>query len=71
MSDDPSILGKRARTEQEELRIGKQVDMTVVNDEEDDDEDLGPMPAPSGEEAISKKKRKGKARIVFFHLRAL
>ncbi|KAE9393172.1 peptidyl-prolyl cis-trans isomerase [Gymnopus androsaceus JB14] len=59
MEADPSVLGKRARTEQEELQDGPKVDSNMQVDEDDDDEeDLGPMPVPAGEEAISKKKRK-------------
>ncbi|KAJ3791249.1 peptidyl-prolyl cis-trans isomerase [Lentinula aff. detonsa] len=55
---DPSVLGKRARNEQEELGDGHQTNTNLSAAEADDDDDLGPMPMPAGAEAVSKKKRK-------------
>lgn len=62
---DTSVLGKRVRNNQEELKNDHQVasNMSATFDDNDDD-DLGPMPMPAGAEGVSKKKRKGKARII-------
>ncbi|THV00820.1 peptidyl-prolyl cis-trans isomerase [Dendrothele bispora CBS 962.96] len=57
MSDsekDPSILGKRARNEDEANGSGS----NPPEDMDSDDDDLGPMPMPAGTEGTSKKKRK-------------
>ncbi|KAJ3934869.1 MAG: peptidyl-prolyl cis-trans isomerase [Lentinula lateritia] len=56
---DTSVLGKRVRNNQEELKNDHQVasNMSATFDDNDDD-DLGPMPMPAGAEGVSKKKRK-------------
>ncbi|KIK52073.1 hypothetical protein GYMLUDRAFT_251535 [Collybiopsis luxurians FD-317 M1] len=58
-SEDPSVLGKRARNEQEELQNGQQVFPNAPADnDDDDDDDLGPMPMPTADAVAVKKKRK-------------
>ena len=60
---DTSVLGKRSRQGQENLKAGD-TDISQVpakEDDADDDDDVGPMPMPaeaSGNGA-AKKKRKG------------
>ena len=53
---DDSVLGKRAREEEKAVDVSK----AAPNDEDDSDDDLGPMPMPAGgeENGGSKKKRK-------------
>jgi peptidylprolyl isomerase domain and WD repeat-containing protein 1 len=55
MSEDPSVLGKRGRNEEDPNGNAP----NVPDDAESDDDDLGPMPMPAGAEGSSKKKRKG------------
>lgn len=72
MSDsehDASILGKRARNgpdgdipEDAEMRLPS----ATQEDDDESDDDVGPMPMPEGaaDNAVTKKKRKGVFRII-------
>ncbi|KAF5385705.1 hypothetical protein D9757_005503 [Collybiopsis confluens] len=62
-SEDPSVLGKRARDEREQPFNGLQhtgENFQVAEEDDDDDDDLGPMPMPmpAAEASVAKKKRK-------------
>lgn len=67
MSDsehDASILGKRARNGPDAV-ISEDAEMgppsAIQEDDDESDDDVGPMPMPEGaaENAVTKKKRKG------------
>ena len=66
---DPSVLGKRSRDGVEEQ--AKLVDQPIVDKtshaaNEEDDDDVGPMPMPASGSAM-KKKRKGTLNGSFFN----
>jgi peptidylprolyl isomerase domain and WD repeat-containing protein 1 len=73
MSDsehDASILGKRARNGPD-ADISEDAEMNppsaIQEDEDESDDDVGPMPVPEGTPAdntVTKKKRKGVFRII-------
>ena len=74
MSDsDPSVLGKRARESVDGKEQGKLANEPIIdsasntNDavDEDDEDDIGPMPMPASGSAV-KKKRKGVLNGSFF-----
>ena len=58
--ENSSILRKRARTESDEGANGDIENPSVPpQDDESDDDDVGPMPLPAGAVASQTKKRKG------------
>jgi peptidylprolyl isomerase domain and WD repeat-containing protein 1 len=72
MSDsehDASILGKRARNGPD-AGISEDAEMgpppAIQEDDDESEDDVGPMPMPEGaaENAVTKKKRKGVFRII-------
>lgn len=71
MSDseqDVTILGKRPRAGDPEIKDEDMQDskpVVPVDEEDDDDDDVGPMPMPAGDGGV-KKKRKGVYKISFF-----
>ena len=66
---DASVLGKRARNGPE-ADISEDADMrppsAMQEDDDESDDDVGPMPMPEGavDNAVTKKKRKGVFRII-------
>ena len=66
-SNDPIILGKRSRkneTDQDQtMGDAEPASKKPAVDDEDSDEDVGPMPEPTGGAVAVKKKRKGHSNL--------